>query len=161
MSPTLTQPVSLNWRGERVCRGCSSSFPPHASQARQRNGGQPDPPPYSRPAAFEQSLSSYEQLFTGTNRESRAGFPAQGPGPGPDARSRRRGARGSPQGGAGRGCQKPPRVSRELATRGELAIPKVMKYLCLLKNKIKQVTPEKTPEVEFRDEPISLTYKGV
>lgn len=32
----------------------------------------------------------------------------------------------------------------------------------LFKNKINQVTPEKTPEVEFRDEPIFfLTYKGV
>lgn len=67
---------------------------------------------------------------------------------------------GVPRDGAGKGCQKPPCVSRELATRGELAITKAMKSLRLLKNKINQVTPEKTPEVEFRDEPISLTYGG-
>lgn len=36
---------------------------------------------------------------------------------------------GVPRGGAGRGCQKPPRISRELATRGELALTKAEVFM--------------------------------
>ena len=56
------------------------------------------------------------------------------------------------------------RVGKRLPKASTGTCHKHLLRLCsiypFLKNKLKEITPEKSPVIEFRNEPISLTYKG-
>lgn len=115
--------------------------------------GHPWPRSLFPPGCIENRILSYRAALHRVKQEEKSWIPSTRPRP----PTRCPGAGGEEAVGVPEG-QSRKRLSKasKCLQRTCHTNTKVMKYLCLFKDKLKQVTPEKIPVIEFRDEPISL-----